>query len=96
MLMLQESPAELSEELVDFCISVGLPVTLEDIGIGEAGREELQGVAEGACTPGETIHNEPFDVYPEMVVDAMLTADALGRQRRALLAGEAQLPEPAH
>ncbi len=96
MLMLQESPAELSEELVDFCITVGLPVALEDIGVGEAGREELQRVAEGACAPGETIHNEPFDVYPEMVVDAMLAADALGRQRRALLAGEAQLPEVAH
>jgi hypothetical protein len=29
--------------------------------------------------PGETIHNEPFEVTPDMVADAILAADALGR-----------------
>jgi glycerol dehydrogenase len=95
MLMLEERPAELIEEVVDFCLEVGLPVSLEDIGIGEASREDLQRVAEGACIEGETIHNEPFEVYPEMVVDGMLAADAFGRQRRAVLEGEARLPAVA-
>jgi glycerol dehydrogenase len=95
MLMLEERPAELVEELVDFCLEVGLPVALEDIGIGDASREDLEKVAEAACTEGETIHNEPFDVYPQMVVDATLAADAFGRQRRAVLEGEARLPAVA-
>lgn len=96
MLMLEERPSEMIEEVVDFCLEVGLPVALEDIGLEGVSREELQSVAEAACAEGETIHNEPFDVYPQMVVDAMLAADAFGHQRRALLAGEAKLPAVAH
>lgn len=96
MLMLEERPAEVVEEVVDLCLEVGLPVTLEDIGLEGVSREELERVAEAACVEGETIHNMPFEVYPEMVVDAMLAADAFGHQRRALLAGEAQLPAVAH
>ena len=95
MLMLEERPGPLVEEVVDFCLEVGLPVALEDIGIGDASREDLTKVAELACVEGETIHNEPFEVYPEMVVDAMLTADAFGRQRRSVLEGEARLPAAA-
>jgi glycerol dehydrogenase len=95
MLMLEERPGPLVEEVVDFCLEVGLPVALEDIGIGDASREDLTKVAELACVEGETIHNEPFEVYPEMVVDAMLAADAFGRQRRSVLEGEARLPAAA-
>ena len=96
MLMLEERPAEVAEEVVDFCLEVGLPVTLEDIGVGDASREDLGKVAEAACAEGETIHNEPFEVHPRMVLDAMLAADAFGRQRRAVLGGEARLPAVAH
>jgi glycerol dehydrogenase len=96
MLMLEERPTEVVEEVVDFCLEVGLPVTLEDIGLGDVSREDLEKVAEAACAEGETIHNEPFEVYSQMVVDAMLAADAFGRQRRAVLGGEAHLPTVAH
>jgi glycerol dehydrogenase len=95
MLMLEERPAGVVEEVVDFCLEVGLPVALEDIGIREASREDLKKVAETACIEGETIHNEPFEVYPEMVVDAMLAADAFGLQRRAMREGQARLPAVA-
>jgi glycerol dehydrogenase len=96
MLMLEERPAEVVEEVVDFCLEVGLPVALEDIGLEGVGREELERVAEAACVEGETIHNMPFEVHPAMLVDAMLAADAFGRQRRAALEGEARLPAVAH
>jgi glycerol dehydrogenase len=65
------------EEVVDFCLRVGLPVAPEDIGLDGVGREELENVAEAACVEGETIHN--------MLVDTMLAADAFGRQRRGAL-----------
>ncbi len=96
MLMLEERPADIIEEVVDFCLEVGLPVALEDIGLDGVSREELELVSRAACTEGETIHNEPFPVYPEMVLDAMIAADTFGRQRRAFMQGRADLPAVAH
>jgi glycerol dehydrogenase len=37
---------------------------------------------EAATVPGETIHNMPFAVTPEMVVDAMVAADSYSRAYR--------------
>ncbi len=36
-------------------------------------------VAEAACAPDDTMCNMPFEVTPEMVANAILGADALGR-----------------
>jgi glycerol dehydrogenase len=96
MLVLEERPAEVVEEVVDFCLRVGLPVALEDIGVEGVSREDLESVAEAACVEGETIHNMPIEIQPDMLVDAMIAADAFGRQRRAALEGEAHLPAVAH
>ena len=82
MLVLEGRPSALIEEVLDFCISVGLPVCLEDIGVGDAGLEDLTEVAEAACAEGETMHNQPFEVSPPMVVAAMLAADTLGKERK--------------
>jgi glycerol dehydrogenase len=41
--------------------------------------ESLEQVAIRATAPGETIHNEPFEVTPRTVADAILAADAEGR-----------------
>ena len=35
--------------------------------------------AEKACVPGATIHHMPFPVTPDMVYNALLAADAMGR-----------------
>jgi glycerol dehydrogenase len=82
MLVLEGRPAEVVEEVVDFCLSVGLPVTLGNVGLAGIRRGDLEKVSVAACAEGETIHNEPFAVDPRMVVDAMLAADEYGRQRR--------------
>lgn len=79
-LVLENSSLEELSEVINFCISVGLPVTLAEIGIKEIKKEEIMKVAQAACGPLETIHNMPFDVTPEMVFAAILTADKLGRQ----------------
>ena len=44
--------------VIDFCLRVGLPVTLSDIGV-EADADTLAPVAEAACAEGETIYIEP-------------------------------------
>jgi glycerol dehydrogenase len=78
-LVLENSPKEEIEKVIRFCHSVGLPVTLGDLGIDAVDREELMRVGELSCAPGETIHNMPFDIAPDDVFAAILTADALGK-----------------
>jgi len=56
-----------------------LPVTLAQIGCSELAAETLRQVATRTTAPGETIHNEPFEVTAAMVHDAILAADAAGR-----------------
>jgi glycerol dehydrogenase len=67
------------DEVFCFSTSVGLPITLAGIGCHNLSPELLVQVATRSTAPGETIHNEPFEVTPEMVADAILAADAAGR-----------------
>lgn len=77
-LVMEERPMEEIEEVLNFCIDVGLPVTLAQIGITEIKEDEIWKVAQAASAPGETIHNEPFPVDAGKVYAAILAADALG------------------
>lgn len=81
-LFLTDKPSSLIDEVYAFCESVGLPTTLEDIGLGDVDDAGLMMVAEAACAKGETIHNEPIPVSPEMVVFALKAADAQGKRRK--------------
>jgi glycerol dehydrogenase len=58
---------------------VGLPATLAEIGLPELPKELLQQAAGRATAEGETVHNEPGEVRPDMVAGAIVAADALGR-----------------
>jgi len=78
-LMLENVPSEELDEIVNFCIEVGLPVTLGELGVTEVTDEKLLAVAKAATVEGETIHNMPFEVTAEKVVAAMKAADAYGR-----------------
>jgi glycerol dehydrogenase len=78
-LVLEGQPRAVLERVLRFSTEVGLPVTLAEIGLKELPKELLQQVANRATAKGETIHNEPFEVRPDMVADAILAADAMGR-----------------
>jgi glycerol dehydrogenase len=84
-LVLEGQPRSAVEPVLAFASEVGLPITLAEIGLEEIPAELLRQVAARATAEGETIHNEPFEVRPDMVADAILAADALGRawSRRA-------------
>ena len=77
-LVLEDVKLEKLEEVIGFCIEVGLPVTMAELGVEELTREKALAVAEAACAPGDTMGNMPFEVTPEMVADAILGADAIG------------------
>ena len=66
-------------KVLEFCESVGLPITLSDIGISEIKEEEIMNVAKLSCDVNETIHNMPFEVDCEQVYAAILAADSLGK-----------------
>ena len=74
------------QDIVDFEIAVGLPVTFADLGLDGVGRDRLQAIADICGGEGSLCHNHPFEVTPVDVLDAMIAADALGRERK-LLAG---------
>ena len=81
-LMLEGQSAPVVNEVLAFSTSVGLPITFAEIGLRE---DELDRVARRATAVGETIHNEPFEVRPEMVVEALRAADAAGMAFRGQL-----------
>jgi glycerol dehydrogenase len=81
-LFLSDQGADLIDEVYSFCEEIGLPTTLEEIGLGDVSDADLTRVAEAACAEGETIHNEPRPVTPDKVFAALKAADAEGRERK--------------
>jgi glycerol dehydrogenase len=82
-LVLENAPEEELHEVLDFCLEVGLPMCLADIGVDSITQEELMQVAKKSCIPEESIHSMPFPVTPESVAAAIITADAIGRAYKA-------------
>ncbi|WP_323127128.1 glycerol dehydrogenase [Brevibacterium atlanticum] len=89
-LVLEGAAAEEIEDFVVFTTKVGLPNTLTEIGLSPTDVKDLRAVAEAATVEGETIHNMPFPVTPELVVDALVALEGLSRSIRA----EHDLAEP--
>ena len=81
-LFLTDKPKSIIDEVYTFCESVGLPITLADIGLAGVSESDLRKVADRACREGEFIHKEAADVFPDLVVHAMLAADREGRRRK--------------
>lgn len=68
--------------IVDWCTQLGLPTTLSQLGIGNVDKDALMKAGEKACDPKDTMGNMPFQVTPEMVRDAILVADSIGKARK--------------
>lgn len=84
MMFLSDRPSDTIDLVFDFSESIGLPITLQDIGLAGVSDSDLLRVAEAACAEGETIHNEPVEVTPRRVLHAIKAADAEGRRRKKL------------
>jgi glycerol dehydrogenase len=79
-LMMESKARSVVDEVIEFSVSVGLPVTFAGVGIHDASKELLDRIAIRSTARGETIHNEPFEVHPPMVVDALRAANEAGMQ----------------
>ena len=78
-LVLENVPVEELEEVIEFCIEVGLPITWKQLGAKKITDQQIMEVAEAACAENDTLHNMPFEVTPETVFAALKAADAYGR-----------------
>ena len=79
-LVLENAPVEELHEVLDFSLSIGLPVCLEDIGVESITFEEALEVAKKACIPEESIHSMPFPIVEEEVAQAIIAADQIGKK----------------
>lgn len=87
-LVLENAPAEELYQVLDFCLEIGLPVCLADIGVDHITEEELLEVAEKACIPEESIHAMPFPVTVKSVAAAIAAADRIGQDYKKLREAE--------
>lgn len=89
--VLEGADQVLVDQVANFYLDVGLPLTFEGIGLHNPSLEMLRQVAERENCDGGLLKNEPFPVSNEMVIDAMRTADEMGKryqQERARLTDE--------
>lgn len=82
-LVLEDAPRDEMDDVMNLFLSTGLPMTLEELGLGEVSRESLQKVAEAACAPENFMSAMPFDVSPADVLGAMLSASVTGHLYQA-------------
>ncbi|MBO9123772.1 MULTISPECIES: glycerol dehydrogenase [unclassified Rhizobium] len=68
------------DEFIEFSLPLGLPVTLEQIGLAGLTEDKLRIVSEAATAPGESIHWMPFKVDADMVAGAIIGTDAYVRE----------------
>lgn len=78
-LILEGHPLKQVNEVMAFCASVGLPITLEELGLTDPSQEDIMAVAEATTAEGETIHSTWFTVTADAVAAAIWGADALGK-----------------
>jgi glycerol dehydrogenase len=65
--------AQARRQLLPFFQALGLPVSLADLGLGQASLEELNAAAAFACRPGSDLHHLPFPVGPSDLLAAMVS-----------------------
>ncbi len=79
-LVLENAPEEELYDVLGFCMKVGLPVCLADIGAPSLSHEQLMRVAEKSCISEESIYSMPFPITVDSVAAAIVTADAIGKK----------------
>ncbi|MFM8544516.1 MAG: oxidoreductase, partial [Vulcanococcus sp.] len=65
--------AQARRQLLPFFQALGLPVSLADLGLGQASLEELNAAAAFACREGSDLHHLPFPVGPSDLLAAMVS-----------------------
>ena len=77
--LLAENQLALSsrQQLLKFYGEIGLPKTLEELGMGAITMTELRQIAEFTCQSTSDIHRLPFNVTPEPLMAAMVSTTGI-------------------
>ena len=78
-LMLENASCSELAEAYGFCKEIGLPITLEQLGITEDIPACIEQIAAVATQPEKSTYNMPFPVSTASVRDAIAAADAYGK-----------------
>jgi glycerol dehydrogenase len=78
----KDAPTSASTVYYGFVVAVGLPVTFEELGLGDISSEALKELAGAMCGPRQITHNHVQTVQPFDLYSAMVAADRLGHDRR--------------
>ncbi len=76
MLQNNQLAATARQQLLKFYAEIGLPQTLDNLGLGDITLAQLQRASEIACNPYSDIHRLPFKVVPEQLMAAMVSTTA--------------------
>lgn len=76
MLQGNQLAASARQQLLKFYAEIGLPSTLDALGLGNISLAELRQATEIACSPNSDIHRLPFAVVPEQLMAAMVSTTA--------------------
>ncbi|MBE9187837.1 iron-containing alcohol dehydrogenase family protein [Microcoleus sp. LEGE 07076] len=76
MLQNNQLAATARQQLLKFYGEIGLPQTLDNLGLGDVSLTQLQRAADIACQPNSDIHRLPFKVVPEQLMAAMVSTTA--------------------
>jgi glycerol dehydrogenase len=75
---MENYPKEEIDRVIGFCNAVGLPVTLKQLGVSDISQGNLAKAAKVACMEGLTTHNCYFPIDAELVLGAIIGANASG------------------
>ena len=78
-LIIENYPKDEIDRVVKFCMAVGLPVTLMELGVSDNSKANLKDAGRACFGPGSNMQNLAFDVSEELAIDIIIAADALGR-----------------
>ena len=77
-LVLENYPKDDINNVIGFCSDVGLPISLDQLGIKDVSPSHLLKAAEIAFGEGSFMHNLSIEATPQLVVESIIGADALG------------------
>ena len=66
--------AQAHRQLLPLLRELGLPVCLDDLGLGHSSIHQLQQVCQFACREGSDLHHLPFEVSPGALIEALVGA----------------------
>ena len=77
-LVLENYPKDEINKVIGFCNAVGLPTSLEQLGVEDTSRPNLMKAAEVTFGKGSFMGNLSLEATPQLVVDSIIGANVLG------------------